>query len=164
MNHSLPCTSYSIPLLQHHTMREESFKVDAFNQRGQTGILGRMADILGNSMRTSKISIDSSSNTLVGDPSLGLATDVIGSRGPDRFYQKDDYNIKDTIFELNKATSETSSIHADLWSQSFVDSEDTSDNYLNLLQSVSNSNLFSANGLGSQFQMVLRLIKLRKSC
>lgn len=78
-------------------MREESFKVDAFNQRGQTGILGRMADILGNSMRTSKISIDSSSNTLVGDPSLGLATDVIGSRGPDRFYQKDDYSIKDTI-------------------------------------------------------------------
>jgi hypothetical protein len=145
-------------------MREESFKVDAFHQRDDTGILGRMIDLLGNSMSTSKISIDSSSNNLVGDPFFGRATDVIGSRGPDKFYQKDDYNIKNTIFELNNATSETSSIHANLWSQSLIDSEDKSDNYLTLLQSVSNTNSFSANGLGSQFQMILRLIKLRKSC
>jgi uncharacterized protein (DUF1501 family) len=149
-------------LFSHHTMKEESFKVDAFKERDDTGILGRMTDILGNSMSTSKVSLDGNSNILLGDPTLGLKVDVMGGRGPDQFYQKDVYGIKQSILSLNNVTSDGSSIHADLWSQSLIDSYNKSDNYLSMLESVSGSNLFSSNGLGRQFQMVLRLIKLRK--
>lgn len=143
-------------------MKEESFKVDAFKERDDTGILGRMTDILGNSMSTSKVSLDGNSDILLGDPTLGLNVDVMGGRGPDQFYQKDVYGIKQSILSLNNVTSAGSSIHADLWSQSLIDSYNKSDNYLSMLESVSGSNLFSSNGLGRQFQMVLRLIKLRK--
>lgn len=143
-------------------MKEESFKVDAFQQRDDTGILGRMTDILGNSMSTSRISIDRSSNILIGDPTLGLKVDVIGSRGPDRFYSRDIYGIKQIVHMLNNVTTEASSIHADLWSQSLIDSEVKSDNYLSILQTASSSNLIPGLGLGMQFQMVLRLMKLRK--
>lgn len=145
-------------------MKEESFKVDAFKERDDTGILGRITDILGNSMSTSKISLDGNSDILVGDPSLGLKVDVMGGRGPDGFYYRDVYGIKESILALNNGTADGSSIHGDLWSQNLIDSYNKSDNYLSMLETVSGSNLFSAYGLGRQFQMILRLIKLRKSC
>ena len=86
----------------------------------------------------------------------------MGGRGPEEFYNRDVFGIKDSILSLNNGTSDGSSIHADLWSQNLIDSYNKSDNYLNMLQTVSESNLFSSSGLGRQFQMVLRLIKLRK--
>ena len=145
-------------------MKEESFKVDAFGDREDTGILGRMTDVLGNSMSTSKVSIDRNSGILVGDPTLGLKVDVIGGRGPDEFYTKDIYNLKQTILTLNNDTSDGSSIHSDLWSQNLIDSYNKSDNYLSMLENVEGSNLFSSSdSLGRQFQMVLKFIKLRKS-
>jgi hypothetical protein len=146
-------------------MKEESLKVDAFKQRADTGVLGRMTDILGNSMSTSRISIDGSSNILVGDPSIGLKVDVMGSRGPDQFYSRDIYGIKQIVNKLNNVTMDASSIHADLWSQSLVDSQDKSDNYLTMLQNVTqSSNLVPDTVLGKQMQMILKLIKLRKFC
>ena len=145
-------------------MKEESFKVDAFKERDDTGIVGRMTDILGNSMSTSKISIDGNSDILVGDPTLGLQVDVIGARGPDEFYKKNIYGIKQSIIALNNRTAEGSSIHSDLWSQNLIDSYNKSDNYLNMLDTVSGSSLFDdIDSLGRRFQMVLRLIKLRES-
>eukprot|EP00804_Cyclotella_cryptica_P004534 CCRYP_006892-RA/>CCRYP_006892-RA protein AED:0.17 eAED:0.17 QI:494/0.84/0.6/1/0.94/0.9/20/0/2106 len=147
-------------LFSHYTMKEESFKVDAFKQRDDTGVLGRMTDILGNNMSTSRISIDRSSNNLVGDPTIGLKVDVMGSRGPDRFYSRDIYGIKQIIHELNNVTAETSSIHADLWSQSFIDAEKKSDSYLSMLQNVPQSNVIPNTGLGRQIQMILKLIQL----
>lgn len=143
-------------------MKEESFKVDAFNQRDGTGILGRMADTLVDSMSTSQISIDGSSNNLVGDPSIGLQIDVIGSRGPDRFYSRDTYGIKQVINYLNNVTMESSSIHADLWSQRLIDSKEKSDRYLLMLENMPGSTLIPGSGLGRQLQMILKLIKLRK--
>eukprot|EP00956_Cyclotella_meneghiniana_P035458 scaffold115176_cov24-Cyclotella_meneghiniana.AAC.2 len=121
-------------LFSHHTMKEESFKVDAFQERDDTGILGRMTDILGNSMSTSKVSIDRNSDILAGDPTLGLKVDVVGGRGPDEFYTKDIYNLKQTILSLNNDTSDGSSIHSDLWSQNLIDSYTKSDNYLSILE------------------------------
>ena len=143
-------------------MKEESLKVDAFKEREDTGVLGRMTDILGKNMSISRISIDGSSTILVGDPSSSLKVDVMGSRGPDRFYSRDVYGIKEIVNKLNNITADASSIHADLWSQSLVDSQDKSDNYLSMLQSVTSSNLIPNTRLGRQLQMILNLIELRK--
>lgn len=62
-------------------MKEESFNVDAFNERDSTGVLGRMADVLGNSLATSQIAIGKTLSNLVGDPSLGRKVDVISPSG-----------------------------------------------------------------------------------
>ncbi|KAL3805312.1 hypothetical protein HJC23_009019 [Cyclotella cryptica] len=150
-------------LFSHHTMNEELFKVDAFNQRDDTGLLGRMTDKLSNNMSTSRISIDSGSNILVGDPKVGLKVDVIGARGPDQFYKSDAFSIKDAINKLNNVTKEGSSIHADLWSQSLIDSQGQSDDYASMLETVSNSNRLSSEGLGKQLNMILKVIKLHKT-
>ena len=144
-------------------MNEELFKVDAFNQRDDSGVLGRLTDKLSYNMSTSRISIDSGSNILVGDPNVGLKVDVIGARGPDQFYKSDSFGIKEAINKLNNVTKEGSSIHADLWSQSLIDSQGQSDNYVSMLETASNSNRLSSEGLGKQLNMILKLIKLRKS-
>lgn len=151
-------------LFSHHIMKEESLKVDAFKERGGTGILGRMTDSVSNSMSTSKISLDRSSDILTGDSTFGLKVDVIGSRGPDEFYKgdKDKYDIRQTLLALHNNTSDGSSIHADLWSQNLIDSYNKSEDYLSMLETVSGSNLFSMDELGRQFQMILKLIKISK--
>ena len=152
-------------LFSHHTMEQESFKVDAFKQQDGTGILGRLTDILGNRMATSRIAIDGGSSNLIGDPTIGLKVDVIAARGPDQFYVNDTLSLKQIINKLNNATIEgSSSIHANFWSQSFVDSNDKSNSYVSMLDTVSDSSSIDAsNGLGKQLNMIYKLIKLSES-
>lgn len=127
-----------------------------------TGILGRMTDVLGKSMSTSRIAIDGSSNNLFGDPAIGLEVDVIAARGPDQFYVNDTFSLRQVIDQLNNQTIEgSSSIHADLWSQSLIDSKDKSDRYVSLLDTVSDSSI-DLSLLGKQLNMVYKLIKLSK--
>ena len=59
-------TETTTQLFSHHTMREEGFDVDAFNNRDNTGVLGRMNDVLGNKMATGQTSIDKILGILVG--------------------------------------------------------------------------------------------------
>ena len=70
-------------------MQEESFNVDAFNERDRSGILGRMTDVLSNSMATSQIAIGKSLSNLVGDPSLGRKVDILSSSddGAEEFFR-----------------------------------------------------------------------------
>jgi hypothetical protein len=158
-------TETKTQLFSHHTLEQESFKVDAFHQRDDSGVLGRMTDMLGKRMSTSRIAIDGSSTNLVGDPNIGLKTDVIGGRGPDKWYENDVFGIKPIIQQLNNELKEGSrSIHADYWSQSLIDSKDKSDSYVSMLQTTSDSKLLPSAGLGKQLNMILKMIKLRKCC
>jgi hypothetical protein len=152
-------------LFSHHTLEQESFKVDAFQDRGRTGILGRRTDALGTRMSTSRVAIDGSSNNLISDPSIGLKVDVIAARGPDQFYVNDTYSLRQVINKLNNATAEgSSSIHAEFFSQSFIDSTDQSDRYVSMLDTVSDlSSIDTSTKLGKQLNMILKLITLSKS-
>lgn len=51
-------------LFSHHSMKDELFKVDAFRERDETGVLGRMQDILGNNRAARKIAIGKAMNNL----------------------------------------------------------------------------------------------------
>ena len=102
-------------LFGHHTMTAESFYVDAFRAREETGtligkmfkyicpqvltftpnsfislrragVLGRMMDVLGNTMATGQISIDRLYATLSGNPTLGRYVDIIPTRGTPDFF------------------------------------------------------------------------------
>lgn len=63
--------------------------VDAFNERYNSGILGRMNDVLGNSMATGQIAMKTLQANLVGDPSLGRKVDILGvyGNGVNPFYR-----------------------------------------------------------------------------
>lgn len=151
-------------LFSHYTMRDESFKIDAFNKREGTGVLGRMTDVLGNMTSSSRSAIDSSSKNLYGDPLVFEGKiDVISSRGPQDFFVNDKFGIKQIISKLNNVTTETSGVHADLWSQSFVDSRAQTDAYRKMLSTISDGPHFiSGDGLGKQLEMITKFITLRK--
>jgi len=161
-------TETTAQLFSHHWMKEESFNVDAFNERDNSGVLGRMADVLGNSMATAQIAIDKSLSNLVGDPTLGRKVDIISRNGngvnqlyrvnlPGPTESKRDA-LLDTMSKLNSKTNQQSGIHAELWSQVFVDSKHESEEYREWLSSeIGNTSM------GSQLNMIFRLIKLRET-
>lgn len=77
-------------LFSHHDMKEEGFKVDVLRERDNTGVLGRMADVLGsNNMSVGQIAIDRSLSNVVGDPTLGRKVDILSrdGNGADSFYR-----------------------------------------------------------------------------
>ena len=146
-------------------MEQESFKVDASRERDGTGVLGRLTDIFDSVMSTSRIAIDGGSSNLIGDPTIGLKVDVIAARGPDQFYLNDTFSLKQVINQLNNVTREgSSSIHANLWSQNFIDSNDKSNSYASMLDALPDTSSFdTSNWLGKQLNMIYKLIKLSES-
>jgi len=61
--------------------------------------------------------------------------------------------------EMNEQNSNHSSIHANLWSQTFLDSQERSERYLEILDKVASSNLIPKTRLGQQLDMTYRMIK-----
>ena len=144
-------TETTTQLFSHFTMRDESFKVDAFNQRDNTGVMGRMTDILGRNTSSSRSAIDSTSKNLYGDPLVGSEVEVIPSGGPQKFFPNDVHDIKSVTLKLNNITAEGSGIHADLWSESFVKSYAQTDNYAEMLATLSDGPSYvEADQLGKQ--------------
>jgi len=157
-------------LFSHYTMREESFKVDAFGQRDGTGILGRMGDILGDYLEMGLIAIDRNSLNLIGDHNFNRKIDVISRRGFDAFYSRDivgasssgaSSTVKQFMIQLNSMTKDTSGIGANLWSQTFVDALNDSQSYGSMLATVPSVAIPTSSMLGEQLAMVTKLIKLR---
>jgi hypothetical protein len=120
-------TDTTAQLFSHHSMKEEGFNVDAFNERDNSGVLGRMNDVIGNSMATGQISIDRHLGNLLGDPTLGRKVDILSQHGNgvNQFYRvnmsgpntsKRDHLLP-IMRQLNSKANEGSSINADLWSQ-----------------------------------------------
>lgn len=152
-------------------MKEESFKVDAFNERGNTGILGRMHDVLGHNLATAQISIDRSLSILIGDPSLDRNVDIVTNRGTDEFYRASRIGSeainRTTLIpimrQMNSEAKDFSSLHADLWSQSFIDSQTLTEDYRTILNEVESSPLIPKTGLGKRLDMIYRLIKTADS-
>jgi len=77
-------------LFSHHDMKKEELIVDVFRDQPGSGILGRMADTLGNNRAMGQISMQKILANIIGKPSLGRKIDVISSRnelGVDQFYR-----------------------------------------------------------------------------
>jgi hypothetical protein len=165
-------TETKTQLFSHHTMQEESFKVDAFNLMDNTGILGRMNDILGNSMAIGQIAIDKTSVNLMGDPSLPRQVDVVRRSGVDEFYRQNVPGSSDEskravlrplMRQLNSIADDTSGVHSNVWSQSFIDSQNKTETYRTLLANVNKTTAVPRNtALGVQIDMIVQLIKSRE--
>jgi len=69
-------------------------------------------------------------------------------------------NLVQIMKEMNEQNSNHSSIHANLWSQTFLDSQERSERYLEILDKVGSSNLIpDKTRLGQQLGMTYRMIK-----
>ncbi|KAL7542381.1 hypothetical protein ACHAXR_012259 [Thalassiosira sp. AJA248-18] len=159
-------TETTTQLFSHHTMKEECFRVDAFNERDNTGLLGRMHDVLGNKLSTAQISINKSLSILIGDPALKRNVDILNHRGADEFYRATrpgtNANSRERLIprmsKLNSEAQDFSSINAELWSQSFTDAQSLTASYRKTLESIESSPLIPRSGLGKQLDMIYRLI------
>lgn len=77
-----------VRLFSHFDMKEESMKVDG-NGASATGIMGRIADIMGEDLVVGQITLDRTLEILYGDPAVGRKVDVVSSKtkGVDQFYR-----------------------------------------------------------------------------
>ena len=86
-------TETTAQLFSHHDMKKEELIVDVFRDRPGSGVLGRMADILGNNRAMGQISMQKILANIIGNPSLGRKVDVVSSTNPlgvDKFYRVPD--------------------------------------------------------------------------
>ena len=135
-------------LFGHHTMKQEMLKVDAIGATLNSGVLGRIADVVMSDMSVGLTSIQKASTILKGDPSIATPVQVVKQGGVEPFYQNEickepasahdekcttgsSYSKRDALLPLFKAlnskTEPTSSIQAEFWAQSFFDTMEDSD-------------------------------------
>lgn len=146
--------------------------VDAFYAAKGSGVLGRMADAIGErltgSLSVGQTSISNILANVVGDPSLNRKVDVISrnGNGVDQFYRApvpgDRDDLLSKIRSLNKETnSGTSGIHSSLWSQALVDTEYESAQYISWLNGVDGIDSMPDSQLGASLDQIFKLIKIR---
>ena len=166
-------------LFSHYHQKIENHLVDAFRDEPGTGVLGRMLDVLeAKSMSVGSIAIDRTAVSLAGNPLLARSIDVMSNWGPidlldgqppvDTFaFDTDSASPrgKDTLFalmaDLNGNFTATSGIFGELWSQKFVDSEQYTDAYTDVLDAVTVASSFGNGRVGRQLEMVTKVIKAR---
>jgi hypothetical protein len=126
--------------------------------------VGRIVDMLSKTHSSSKISVDKDSLFLLGDSALGNTAEVIPS-GPlhklFRIEKADSENIKSLIEEVNGESTETSSLNAELWSQSLVDANYKTEKYMEMLSDVDDSPIIPKSIIGKRLNTVSKMIKVR---
>ena len=166
-------------LFSHYHQKIENHLVDAFRDIPGTGVLGRMLDVIeGNAMSVGSIAIDRTSISLAGNPVIARPIDVIANWGPtDLLYGNPPVDTfafdtdsasprgKDTLLslmaDLNGNFTASSGMFGELWSQKMVDSRKYTDDYTDVLDSVTISSHFGNGDVGRQMEMVTKLIKAR---
>lgn len=121
-------TATRTDLFSHHTMKHESFVVDAFREGAGPGVLGRMLDLMerhGNSVGAT--AIDARAAILDGSPATGRLADTMSIHGLPRMFDKnflrgqDNQQMREFLEEIHADTSELSGVFGDAYSQTFVD-------------------------------------------
>ena len=174
-------------LFAHPTMSDEAAKVNAKDSTGgkkfslflfltysctdvshhllssSISVLGRIVDALSNrGVSTSKISVDKDNLFLLGD-SAGPAN-VMPSGPLNKFFRINSTaseGIVSLIEQVNSESSETSSLNADLWSQSLIDAKYNTQKYIEMLSDVGDSSNIPKSIVGKRLNTVSKMIKVR---
>lgn len=120
-------------------------------------------------MAIANICIDKDLNIVFGDPEQASNIDIVSRRGTDKFYQSNMFGSVESRSQklipimqgMNSVAQDISSLHADLWSQRFIDTQTRTEIYREILENVEESpDLVNLNTrLGDQLDVVYRLIK-----
>ena len=133
-------------LFSHHTMKHESFVVDAFREGAGPGVLGRMLDMLEQKQgaAVAATSIGARAAILDGNPAYGRLADVMSNEGAPRLFERTSLaptevkwapdikgipmlvevvrqDLRKYLQAMHSETGETSGVFGDAFSQSLVD-------------------------------------------
>lgn len=127
-------------------------------------MLGRIADMLSKTHSTSKIAVDKDNLFLLGDSAFGQTVNVMPSGSLNKFFRinsTESENIESLIEQVNSESSETSSLHAELWSQSLIDAKYNTKRYIEMLSDIGDSPNIPKSILGRRLNTVSKMIKVR---
>ena len=159
--------STSSRLFAHNTQQWEAMKVDIQKEMGDTGVAGRLLDVLGKSglYRTAATSVDSSSSTVLqGGVMYNNPITGIPRKNPAAFnYQPSLDGMDDIIAQLNDKSPLNSGMYGDTWSENLIKA--IADNE-NIVSVYSNQDFFVENfpdnsKLSEKFQAVAQWMKAR---
>lgn len=108
-------------LFAHNAMMEEVQKIDPFEGKPGTGVLGRMCDILSNQgFNAQPITIEDATVATVGVPGAGVDPLIVSPYGTNEFTPRpsaDTFEARAFIEQLNDATELQSSLYGETWSR-----------------------------------------------
>ena len=143
-------------LFAHNHMQRETKRIDPYETRSGTGILGRMSDVLTREgHNVGSFSVDRFSIALAGKPGISDPPIIVGRNGVPTIYLDD---TKANLAKLHNATHPDSGIFADTWSSSLMESIGTNDRLSAELESVTTQVDFPNSYLGQSLETVSRLI------
>jgi len=151
-------------LFAHNFQQRNVQQVDPLNKSWNTGVLGRMTDVLTrNGYTAGSTSISNEAHVLVGTNGLSPAINFLDEDGADPFNQNPSSDdMMSTIKDLNNATVPTSGLFAETWSEKLYASIKQNKALNTALQSSSITETFPSTKLGKQLEMVSRMIEVHE--
>jgi len=148
-------------LFAHDQMQLETKRMDPLNRQTNTGVLGRMADVLVKKGRAvGSFSLDRYSVSILGTPGVASSPMIVSSgNGVTPFYASN--TLRGLLPALHEQSQVDSGYFAESWSSALMQSIDVNDLLSTALLNVSTSSVFPNTYLGQQLRTVARLIATR---
>lgn len=152
-------TRKMLQLYAHNIMQREAKRVNAGNPHADTGVLGRMVDVLSRNSQRSVQSFSIAGND-VSTVGKNVQSLNLGPLGYSKMYNNE---IQDIILKLNNETIVDSGLYGEAWSENLIQSFGTNQHMQEILETVKGKlEDFPDTSLGKQLKMVSKLIATRK--
>ncbi|KAL7482807.1 hypothetical protein ACHAW6_008462, partial [Cyclotella cf. meneghiniana] len=150
-------------LFAHNWMQREAQRVDPLKQQDGTGILGRIANALTRKgLNVGSFAIDANAISLMGFPGVSPSPFILSREGVSKFNNGASSDIMDAaIISLNGVTTHDSGVFADLWSSHLIKSLTDNKKLYDTLAVKKTNITFPMSYLGSQLEMVAKMIDSR---
>jgi len=148
-------------LFAHDQMQLETKCVDPLQRQSNTGVLGRMTDVLTKKGHVvGSFSLDRYSVSILGQPGVSAAPMIVSSgNGVTPFYASN--TLRGLIPTLHKQSQVDSGYFSEAWSNALMQSINVNELLSTALLNVSTSSVFPNTYLGQQLRTVARLIATR---
>eukprot|EP00549_Striatella_unipunctata_P022966 CAMPEP_0118696238 /NCGR_PEP_ID=MMETSP0800-20121206/13717_1 /TAXON_ID=210618 ORGANISM="Striatella unipunctata, Strain CCMP2910" /NCGR_SAMPLE_ID=MMETSP0800 /ASSEMBLY_ACC=CAM_ASM_000638 /LENGTH=328 /DNA_ID=CAMNT_0006595291 /DNA_START=174 /DNA_END=1160 /DNA_ORIENTATION=- len=150
-------------LFAHNAMQAEIKRLDPLKEIRLTGPLGRMIDVLSSlGFPTRAVAIDTSTEALEGRVSVGAPVYSVDGDGVTPFNPFEAIGDMTTIVkELNGGTEADTNVYGEVWASSLHKAIDQTNELNTILSSLATDATFPDSGIGSQLEVIARLIKAR---
>lgn len=150
-------------LFAHNTQQEEINFVDIFDDQAGTGVCGRMLDILAmNGYKPGSISVNGIASSLRSKSSPTIVVDSAGYQAVNPVSRLEvTTDITDKIRMMNTASSLSSSLYGEVWSDSLLKSLDENDLMYEEITNTYVNATFPETDLGRQLKSVASVMKTK---
>ena len=145
-------------------MQLEAQRIDPMQAGNNTGVLGRMRDILKmQGLGVGAFSINANSISLIGDPGVSSSPMILSDTGVTEFNRNPSQtNMSDIIADLNGQTTENSGLFGELFSDELLTGLSHNQLMYDTLNGLDNLFVFPSDELGRQLSTVSKMIATRE--